>query len=299
MHSTTTPKRKPGSFFLIDSGVLPVLNTLPSTSIRVYLALSMRADSRTRECWPSIETIAHDVGASTRSAERAIIDLRNAKLVAIVPGRGCKETNRYRLVAVAGDSDHGPVGVIPTNLSGFEDSNTDNPVSKHRQPCRSNTDNPVVGIPTNLSVGLPKKHDAKPPKKQSNLPQIAPVIAGGTRRRELEPRTRPKNNRTAAASHEREFEEFWRHYPRQVGKQAAARAFAKAATTTDTRIIVEAARAFATSDAGQAGRYTPHPATWLNAGRYLDDQNTWSLAEATKPTPRPSPLQLIREAIPS
>jgi hypothetical protein len=33
--------------------------------------------------------------------------------------------------------------------------------------------------------------------------------------------------------------------------------------------------AYAASDAGNAGKFTPHPATWFNAGRFDDDPAEW------------------------
>jgi hypothetical protein len=38
-------------------------------------------------------------------------------------------------------------------------------------------------------------------------------------------------------------------------------------------------QAFARSPAGQAGDYTPHPASWFNAQRYLDDEREWHKGE--------------------
>jgi len=41
---------------------------------------------------------------------------------------------------------------------------------------------------------------------------------------------------------------------------------------------------FAASPAGNKGEYTPHCATWMNAGRYFDDPTEWhTLASAQRP----------------
>lgn len=67
-----------------------------------------------------------------------------------------------------------------------------------------------------------------------------------------------------------DFDEWWLAYPRKVGRLAALRAYAKA------RII-------ATPDELLAGvlefrkhlpdemQFCPHAASWLNAGRWMDD----------------------------
>jgi hypothetical protein len=65
-----------------------------------------------------------------------------------------------------------------------------------------------------------------------------------------------------------DFEEFWTHYPRRVGKLAADRAY-------------RTARKQATGEAIMAGllaarfardpQFIPHPSTWLNQGRWMDE----------------------------
>ncbi len=39
--------------------------------------------------------------------------------------------------------------------------------------------------------------------------------------------------------------------------------------------IKEKTAQFANSPSGQRGLYTPHPSTWFNQSRYLDDENEW------------------------
>lgn len=85
----------------------------------------------------------------------------------------------------------------------------------------------------------------------------------------------PKTQSPAATPADVEhFAEFYAAYPRKVGKGAAAKAYAKATKDTDPAAIlaglrnaVEVWRATGTED-----RFIPHPATWLNAGRWADEQ---------------------------
>ena len=71
------------------------------------------------------------------------------------------------------------------------------------------------------------------------------------------------------------FEEFWRSYPRKVGKQAALRAWKKinpGQATAD--IIIEAIRNQTAQHHFQNGKgedFIPNPATWLNQGRWDDE----------------------------
>ena len=68
------------------------------------------------------------------------------------------------------------------------------------------------------------------------------------------------------------FDEFWSKYPRKVAKKAAMQAFAKlpideqelAVDALDTHLECWKIKETATD-------FIPHPATWLNQGRYFDE----------------------------
>lgn len=70
-----------------------------------------------------------------------------------------------------------------------------------------------------------------------------------------------------------EFELFWSLYPRKVGKLAAQRALKKALKTSKLNDIINAVRVFSAQIKlkATATEFIPHPSTWLNAGRYLDE----------------------------
>lgn len=68
------------------------------------------------------------------------------------------------------------------------------------------------------------------------------------------------------------FDDFWSKYPRKVAKKAAMQAFAKlpmdeqelAFDTLDTHLEYWKIKETETD-------FIPHPATWLNQGRYFDE----------------------------
>lgn len=100
----------------------------------------------------------------------------------------------------------------------------------------------------------------------------APIV-GDALERQFEVAQRP-----AAASKRKprtppqRFDEFWKAYPRKVGKIAAERAYAKALTAGhDPALIIEGARFYAMERKLQDPQYTKHPATWLNAGCWQDE----------------------------
>ena len=73
---------------------------------------------------------------------------------------------------------------------------------------------------------------------------------------------------TSLASTDR-FEEFWDAYPRKIGKGAAKKAWCKITTDPDT--VIAAAFVFAGARQNEDPKFTPHAATWLNAGRWDDE----------------------------
>lgn len=66
------------------------------------------------------------------------------------------------------------------------------------------------------------------------------------------------------------FAEFWKAYPRHVGKPDALRALGRALKRTDLETILAGARRYA-ADPNREDAYTAHPATWLNREGWADD----------------------------
>lgn len=80
------------------------------------------------------------------------------------------------------------------------------------------------------------------------------------------------------------FDVFWATVPNKIGKRDACKAFHRSlvVVATEKRIGHTEAAGFITnrmaSFAGSAkakGEFCPHPATWLNGGRYDDDPAQW------------------------
>lgn len=86
-----------------------------------------------------------------------------------------------------------------------------------------------------------------------------------------------------------DFDAWYATYPKRVAPQDALKAYERTVgVVMDSRglprseavsLLLEAAAAFAASDKGR-GEFCPHPATWLNQGRYDDDRATWINAPA-------------------
>ncbi len=69
------------------------------------------------------------------------------------------------------------------------------------------------------------------------------------------------------------FVDFWRAYPRKVGKGAAAKAWLKNNCESIAGEIVKAVKKQEFTDDPQ---YIPHPSTWLNQWRWMDEDSTGS-----------------------
>ena len=81
-------------------------------------------------------------------------------------------------------------------------------------------------------------------------------------------------------------ERIYQLYPRKVARGAAIAAIVKALARLPEEPIddplddpeswlMEKVRHFSLTPAGMAGQYCPHPATWFNQSRYLDDPAEW------------------------
>ncbi len=71
------------------------------------------------------------------------------------------------------------------------------------------------------------------------------------------------------------FAKFWDAYPKKVGKQAAEKAFAKVKRPAETLTLILKALAWqCASEQWQrdGGQYIPNPATYINQGRWDDEQ---------------------------
>lgn len=70
-----------------------------------------------------------------------------------------------------------------------------------------------------------------------------------------------------------EFDDrWWPLVPRKVGKGAARRAWRTARRKADLEILIAGIQAYASQRNGEDRSFTLHPATWLNAERWLDEE---------------------------
>lgn len=73
---------------------------------------------------------------------------------------------------------------------------------------------------------------------------------------------------------EERFEEFWKHYPRKIGKGAAKKSFVKRKPSQElTQRMINAVEIQKKSPQWMRdkGQFIPHPTTWLNQERWEDE----------------------------
>lgn len=78
------------------------------------------------------------------------------------------------------------------------------------------------------------------------------------------------------------FDRFYAEYPRKVGKDAARKAFAKRSVDDVMLVAMVAAisrQGLAEKCARGESQFVPHPATWLNEGRWQDEEGAPAPAE--------------------
>lgn len=109
-----------------------------------------------------------------------------------------------------------------------------------------------------------------------------------------------KEEPTVPCSRADDFERFWAAYPRKVAKDAARRAFPKAVSrisSAEPMAVILAGIERALPGWGDP-QFIPHPASWLNAGRWDDEAPTTPQSHANdrpdhhkRPSPRDDRLE--------
>ena len=132
----------------------------------------------------------------------------------------------------------------------------------------------------------------KEEEKNINTPPLPPASGGGEcvclqpdnpAPRSQEGGTIPRaqgsapRSRRQPTAYSADFESFWVHYPRKIGKDAAWRAYKRRSGEIPKGEDIAAilARHNQTEQwQRDGGQYIPHPATWRNQGRWKDDVRT-------------------------
>lgn len=230
-----------GRFAMVPEALL-MDPAISSHAVRVY-GILIRYGTTPDDCYPTLPTIAAAMGASPRSVQAWVRELEAAGWA-----RRCAR---------------------PDGRQGYQ-------VRTHREGARS----------TARPGARPTARQGRAAQRGGGALHSAPNESHGTRATNENPprppaasaqglllpaEARPLAGRTyATAGHDVAFDRFWQLYPRRVGKIAARKAWTKALRSAPDHVIIAGAQRFA-ADPNREPEYTPHPATWLNAGRWDDE----------------------------
>lgn len=237
----------------------PAGEHLKASTISTLKALAFCTGKASNACYPSIQTLQDMTGHSENTVRAALKDLealgfitRTARVGAsniyalqIEAMRSAHRRRRWSSTYEAGDP-YTPGSNITTTVEELDDSERVEASVEPVEPLEEETPVQAELIPA----------PAKKAKKRSTTPP---------------------------AALDEEFEEFYKHaYPRKMEPLKARRAFEKAVKNgADPRDIIEGARRFAAATAAKGKTYIPYPASWLNAGGWMNEAGDIAPVEPT------------------
>jgi Helix-turn-helix domain len=246
-----------------------------STERLVLLNLASHGNDGGRNAYPSVQRMARQTSLTPRAVQKALRRLAEKGLLEAV-GRASRGTVRYALVlgrladceprsqSAVGNREPGSQSKKghrePRSQSAARDREPGSPVSEPRSPLRE----------PRSQICEPRSPDPSfDPSLETSLERTPPPAAAPRRL------TTPGGN-GAGADRDR-FEAFWKIYPKRVGKDAAWKAWQKRKLNAELVAQILAALAWQRQQDNwlvDGGRFIPHPATWINAGRWQDEPNT-------------------------
>ncbi|XAO35481.1 RepA-like replication initiator [Gordonia phage Morgana] len=131
-------------------------------------------------------------------------------------------------------------------------------------PAKPDPEKPDPGFPDQENPDAKEDHLSKDQTKNTN-PLTSRGSAGASATKGRKPQTKRFTDYTP------EFETWYSAYPRHVAKRPAFLAFVEAIKRVGLEELMAATRSYAEVRKGQPADKTPHPASWLNADRWLDD----------------------------
>lgn len=228
-----------GPFEMVPHWILfhPELSAL---AVRLYLALRKYADAK-GDCFPSRKKLADLLGVGVPTLDRARKQLVSAGAIEIRQRRAPDDrwlTSMYRVRW------HPRVEMIQGVGSQTIHPSNETEALTQTQPSTKTQD---------------QEHDHQGSLSQGEATEgAAPTGLSGAA------------TGLVRLPEKGSFEDFWRAYPRKVGKRAAMQAYVAAIREADPRDILAAAKRYA-ADPNRKPEFTAHPTTWLRQGRWEDE----------------------------
>jgi hypothetical protein len=217
----------------------------------------MNRESRTAR--PAQETLARDLNVSVRTVQR-LLDILQPLGLAIVLGHGPNRASTYWIEPKKA-TPASPINTTP--VSSIERRKGDIRRQKRRHPA---TEKATSVSPQPIRRTKKKNQGVE---SDSRAPNFSSGLKNGSRAKD---RPEPKAQADLAEA----FETFWHTFPKQIGRDAAFAAYAKAVESgAEPEAINRRAKLYALAENARieregTPRYTMHPSNWLKAGRYKD-----------------------------
>lgn len=243
----------------------PAGDHLKASTISTLKALAFCTGKASNACYPSIQTLQDMTGHSENTVRAALKELETLGFITRTARVGASNIYTLQIEAMrsahcrrrwsntyeAGDP-YTPGSNVITTVEELDDS--------ERTTAPAGTVEPPV--------------DAPEPAATEPAPVQAELIPA--------PVKKTKKSSTTPALDEA-FDEFYKHaYPRKMEPLKARRAFEKAVKNgADPREIIEGARSFAAATAAKGKTYIPYPASWLNAGGWMNEAGDIAPVEPT------------------
>lgn len=243
----------------------PAGKHLTTSEIATLHALAFCTGERSVKCFPSNETLCDLTGLSVRTVRASLKTLEdvgfitretragraNIFILNVETMRACHRKRRWsdtRDAAHPADNDADIITTVSELASG-----PDCVPTSAEAPVEAETPAPVPAVPAPVQA------------------ELIPALVKKTKKR------------SAPAALDAEFEEFYHHaYPRKMEPLKAKLAFEKAVKNgADPRDIIEGARRFAAATAAKGKTYIPYPASWLNAGGWMNETGDIAPVEPT------------------
>lgn len=247
----------------------PTGEQMKPSSLSMLKALAFCTGEHSNSCYPSVRTLQEMTGHSVRTIRAALNDLEEMGFITRAARAGTSTV--YALQIDVMRAHH-------RRRRWTETRDTGNPYAGDHNAVTVVDEIPVE----EQSVNVKRINFAEAPvEAETPAPVPAPVQT------ELIPaapvkKTKKRSTTTTAALDE-DFDEFYKHaYPRKMEPLKARRAFEKAVKNgADPRDIIEGARRFAAATADKGKTYIPYPASWLNAGGWMNEAGDIAPVEPT------------------
>jgi hypothetical protein len=237
---------------------------LSPTARLVAVRVALFLNCKTGRCDPSYGTLAREIGISERSAIRAIAALEARGWVAVERSAGGRRdnTNQFHLFTpaerVTPVSPQGMTAESPLDASGVTTATPrgDTPRQQGMTPESPN-----------------KRRENNEEKNEGDRLSPATDLFNEGASPQSPPAAKTKKRELAKSSIDDGFDRFWLEYPRRVAKGKARIAFEKVLKDTGAEVeaVIAGARRYCAERAGEDSKFTPYPATWLHAHRWLDE----------------------------